>query len=125
VVVGRNYNLLRPDLSLGAFDFGWIRIVICPDFEVVTQACSMCGFEVINDDHLLVLVAIPPLIRKFDEMVCVCCSNVSTFTCSCGTIVPFVGEFVECGWILRMETVEGLTLFELGIIPNGNRTVFN
>lgn len=38
VVVAGNYDLLRPDLSRGSFDFRRIWIVICPDLEVVTQA---------------------------------------------------------------------------------------
>lgn len=96
--------------------------MICPDFEVVTQACVVFS-EVIQEDNLFATVSIPPLVKRFDEQPWVLLAGSETFAGPCGTVEPLVGKgrqgLVGCG----VELVQLNRLLDLGVVSNIETTI--
>lgn len=73
MVVAGNEDLLWPDLSRGSFDLCRKWIVICPNLEVVTQACVF-NLDVFDEYHGFFLVPIPPFVWHLDVGFWMSCS---------------------------------------------------
>lgn len=124
MVVGGNDDLVWPDLSRGSFDFGRIWIVICPNLEVVTQAC-MFFLDVFQEDYFLILVSVPPFVWHLYVGVWISSSAMSRLASSCWSIMPFVLEFCESLLLSGMEFVESGGLFEFYIVFDVNSAICN
>lgn len=122
MIVGGNDDLVWPDLSRGSFDLTRIWIVVCPNFEVVTQAC-MFFLDIFNDYNRLTVVSIPPFVWHLDVGIWICFSDCSGLSKASWSPMPLM---VKCAYCLvsgSMEFVEGYGLFIFSVSFNGYSSI--
>ena len=63
-VVASDHNNGRSDEYRSSFDFPNERVVICPNFKLLSQPFLVSRGNFFNEDDTLILIAIPPLVKR-------------------------------------------------------------